>query len=478
VRRMLTTWACAGLLVWILSLTPNLVAFSDIVHVPVPSADALAASRRWLFDPIGLQWKPVGEAPPEHMQSAVLRDLAKAGDFPVSTATGWQLRPAMALNTARTEFLVVWEDARNGANLDIYGQRFAADGHLLGSNFALVIGEYDQCSPSVFYDPVEGGYFLLWHDRHGGLYTVFGQRLSSSGTPVGMPFHVSSSNTGQQWIPRAAHNDVANEFLVVWEDMTTSDIVGQRVTSRGYPIGEAIVISTRPESQWAPPVVAFDSIETKYLVVWDELAAGDIYGQIVTSEGTLVGENVPISTALGKRFVSCVTRSSIGEGYLVLWTDERASVTLGGDVYGQWVGVEGTLVGEEVAISAGQGWQRDCVAVHDRLHNELLLVWWDGRNESTANDVYGQLISADRVLRGPNMPICVSDGNQVLPCLAYVESDDQYGVVWQDWRNDGGQGDNADIYGLLHTPHRFFQRFPHVVKQWSVPAFSSVSPVQ
>ena len=475
-RRLLATWVCAGLLVGIIFLTPALTSFSDTgAQAHIPSSGMLAASRRWLFDPITLQWEPVGEAQTVHTQEAALCNVARNDGFPICTATGWQLQPAMALHAQRSEFLVVWEDARNGTDLDIYGQRFTGDGHLLGSNFALVIGEHDQCVPSVFYDPVGAGYFLLWHHRHENGYTILGQRLSSTGAPVGTPFHISPANGGQQWIPGAAYNPVTDQFLVVWEDMSTSDIVGQRITTRGDRIGELITVSTRPESQWAPPLVAFDIVLAEYLVVWDELAAGDIYGQIVTSGGDLLGEDVLVSTARGKRFVSCVVGSSTGEGYMVLWTDERALATHSSDVYGQRVGADGTLSGGETAISAGPGWQRDCVAAHDPAHNEYLLVWWDGRNECTASDIYGQRISVDGVLLGPNMPISVSDRNQVLPCLTYLETDERYRVVWQDWRNHTRQGDNADIYGLLYSPQRFFQRFPHVVQRWFAATFSPES---
>jgi len=458
------------------------VAAASDRPLPVPSplpSDPGRISRRWLFDPLLAQWVPVGESSFAAERSAATSlGLVETQDFPISTAIGWQLSPTIAAHNESSEILIAWEDARNGIDLDIYGQRLAADGHLLGGNFALVIGEYDQCAPSLFPKSGGEGYLLLWHHQQRDYHAVYGQCLSMAGTPMGAPFRIPAPNNGQQWIPGGAYNDVANEFLIVWEDMFTSEIMGQRITADGDLIGEAIVISTRPKSQWAPPYAVFNGTREEYLVVWDELGVGDIYGQIVRADGTLLGENLAISTVPGKQFVSSVTYNSNSNEYLILWTDERALETHDGDIYGQRIDADGVAVGNELAIANAPQWQRNAVAAYDSGHDEYLIVWWDGRGISTANDIYGQRLSASGVLLGSNLPISTAASNQVYPNLIYRAADDLYAIVWQDWRNDDGTENNADIYGLLYSAERYCFYFPQCVKRYSdhLPAHHLLMP--
>jgi hypothetical protein len=64
------------------------------------------------------------------------------------------------------EFLVVWEDFRNG-NPDIYAQRFDGEGNPLGGNFRVNSdeGNYIQMSPVVAAD--DKNYYFAWVDNRG-----------------------------------------------------------------------------------------------------------------------------------------------------------------------------------------------------------------------------------------------------------------------------------------------------------------------
>ena len=55
--------------------------------------------------------------------------------FAMAATDGNQMEPAATWNATTNEYLVVWTDALT--SYDIYGQRVAADGELLGSRFAV-----------------------------------------------------------------------------------------------------------------------------------------------------------------------------------------------------------------------------------------------------------------------------------------------------------------------------------------------------
>jgi hypothetical protein len=445
-------------------------------HFPSLEAIRYADSRRWFLDSADARWQPVDTATPLQESSSAPESLAQA--FVICDDTGWQLKPIIALHSERDEFLAVWEDRRNELDVDIYGQRLAVDGSLLGSEVALVIGPYDQLAPALFYSPAYGGYLLIWHHRQPGKYAIEGQRLSALGIPLDEPFRVPSPNEGKQWIPGCAYNTVSNELLVVWEDMTTSDILAQRISGNGVPLGDSITIATWPEGQWTLPLVAFSSTQRQYLVVWDALAAGDIHGQIVTADGALLGRDLTVSSAPGRQLASTAIYNSGSDEYFVLWTDERALAKRGSDIYGQRITSNATLAGDELVISAAPKWQRDCVASYDSTHEEYLLLWWDGRNATTASDIYGQRISAGGLPLGPNLVITAAFGNEILPNLVRSPTRDFFAIVWQGWWGSDSQGTAPDIYGLIYSPPRFLQWLPQVTYGSAHLAFSNSSLAQ
>ncbi len=461
-KELAANWTKVGLLLCILLGYSSSAAPDKQMRVPALETISVQSSSRWSRNPQSAQWRPIGPTASVRVPFVTTVAPVESSGFAIGEGPSWQLRPAIAWHKDRNEFLVVWEDDRNGQDFDIYGQLLDGDGHLLGDNLPLVLAEYDQAIPDVFYNPVHGGYLLLWHHRQPGRFAIKGRRISASGDPLGALFDIPSPNEGQQWIPGCAHNGAENEFLVAWEDMTTSDILAQRIGGDGTALGGTITIAAWPESQWAPPLVAFNSAQHEYLVVWDALADADIYGQIVAADGTLRGQNLIISLAPGKQFASDAAYGQSSNEYLIVWTDERAIPKRGSDIYAQRLSADGLVIDGELIVSGASEWQRDCRAAYDPEHGEYLMVWWDGRSPEMANDIYGQRLSLAGAPLGPSLAISSAPNDQRQPALAFAGSSDQMLIAWQDWKADSGQAGNPDIRGLLYRPPRFALWFPRV----------------
>lgn len=474
-RELATAWAKVGLLLCFLLAFSATAAPGEQAAFPAFEAIRVQGSSRWLRDPQSAQWRPVGPTTSATEPVVTMAAPTESSGFAICERPSWQLSPAVAWHRQRDQFLVVWEDDRNGQDFDIYGQLLDADGHLLGDNRPLVVSEYDQADPNVFYNPVDAGYLLLWHHRQPGHFVIKGQRISALGAPLGTPFDIPSPNEGKQWIPGCAYNGADNEFLVAWEDMTTADILAQRIASDGTALGGTITVAAWPESQWAPPLVAFNSAQREYLVVWDALADADIYGQIVAADGTLRGEDLTVSLAAGRQFASDVVHSLSSNEYLVVWTDERAIPKHGSDIFAQRLSADGVAIGEELIVSGASEWQRDCRVTHDPGNGEYLLVWWDGRNPQMANDIYGQRLSLGGAPLGPHLVISSASSDQRQPALARADSSDRALIVWQDWKAPYGQVGNPDIRGRLYRPPRFALWFPRVSGGKSGSASSNMS---
>jgi hypothetical protein len=187
------------------------------------------------------------------------------------------------------DFLVVWEDYRNGAGADIYGARVSSDGLLIDTN-----GFPINAAPEFQFDPAvaghTNGYFVAWDSPFGGSRQILGARVSNEAVvlePRGLPI---SQSSGGQVHPAVAGG--VDGYIVVWEDQFFSDygirgtritIAGEVLEPRDFGIGQGSAI--------LPAVVGSGE---DFLVVWqdqrngDTFSDADVFGARVTSSGTVL----------------------------------------------------------------------------------------------------------------------------------------------------------------------------------------------
>lgn len=103
--------------------------------------------------------------------------------FTISNAPDFQEMPVIA--TDGEQFLVVWQDFRNGKDYDIYAARVAKDGKVLDSTgIPVSIAPNNQCYPSVSYDG--SNFVVVWMDNRDILqsYHVRAARITSAGMTI------------------------------------------------------------------------------------------------------------------------------------------------------------------------------------------------------------------------------------------------------------------------------------------------------
>lgn len=213
-------------------------------------------------------------------------------------ADAWD--PAVAANTVRDEFLVVWMDQRNEATrgADIYAQRLDRDGTRLGTNFRISgkrATEWDQLA-QVAFDPGNDRYLVAWSDFRNDSTRgsdVYGQLVDGDGARQGHNFRLSGSQaTSGEVLGAVTHNEAGEEFLAVWVDFRNeasrgTEIYGQRVTLDGTRRGRNFRISgARAMADEQSPAAAHDPTTNRYLAVWhderNKAARGwDVYGRFV-----------------------------------------------------------------------------------------------------------------------------------------------------------------------------------------------------
>jgi len=155
--------------------------------------------------------------------------------IPISTAADNQNFPAVDFDG--TNYLVVWQDSRNVASSDIYGARVSVGGSVLdASGIAISTATRNQWVPAVAFDGTN--YLVVWEDSRNGdvsAYDIYGARVSVGGVVLDPGGIAISAGASYQESPAIGFD--GTNYLVVWEDWRSDwyrpVIYGARVSKSG-----------------------------------------------------------------------------------------------------------------------------------------------------------------------------------------------------------------------------------------------------
>ncbi len=217
----------------------------------------------------------------------------------------------------------------------------------LGIQIANETGQY-EVSPAAAYNSTRSEYLVAWYNDRPQNDDIWGQRLTKEGITIGLPFPIASTVGIDRRYPRLAFNVFSDQYLVVWEqhDSLGSSICGRRVAGDGLILDTNDIVfesQGEPTSSVFTPVVA-STTSNKYLVVWSETWNASnfttIYGQVVLNTGDYYGGRVTINSGSGLSSVTVpdLAYNSLKNEYLVVWQqlDQTDSGPLS-DVWGRIV---------------------------------------------------------------------------------------------------------------------------------------------
>ncbi|MEZ6054481.1 MAG: hypothetical protein R3C02_24350 [Planctomycetaceae bacterium] len=160
------------------------------------------------------------------------------GEFQVNTYTAdRQTSPSIGMSDSGA-YVIVWQSVQDGDLDGIYGQRYGADGTVIGNEFLVNTTTFDhQGIPSVSMSGT-GEFVVTW--RSFGQDSVSMASTPSSTAPTAMPsdegFPVNTFTTGNQWFTVSLNN--AGQFVVAWtsdgQDGDSNGVYGTAVLA-GYP---------------------------------------------------------------------------------------------------------------------------------------------------------------------------------------------------------------------------------------------------
>jgi hypothetical protein len=261
-------------------------------------------------------------------------------------------------------------------------------------------------------------------------------------------FPVISTNApaAGRYQPHLAYNQDRDEFLVVWKD------------KRG------------------DPTYKWDEID--YGLTTD----GDIYGQVVKTDGTRVGSEIAIATLRGrdeqhpfvvynpqnKEYVVLVQRLDDKAYTASNWLDYCYNITA------YRVSANGQVIEGEFSVSEAADCQWDPQALYNPTNNTILVAYHDHRGRDTYawKAIFAQVVGYSSTggleKKGGEFYVTREIGVtptqearefQQYPALAWNMEKKQIAVIWGDdrlYNNGGGHHHSFDIFGqLLEADYSF-----------------------
>jgi len=266
-----------------------------------------------------------------------------------------QKLPSMALDSSGN-LIYVWVDFRFGEEA-IFAQRFSGDGTAIGSNFKVnddtTIYNYIS-GPSVATSP-DGSFVISWTDgRSGYCLDIYAQRYSANGTPSGNNFLVSYLGYCHH-LNSAVVCKTNGDFIITWNDEdeggfdiksksnlhctdylatksnnknkgTAPDVYAQIYLSDGTAVGENFMVNEDIINTYQKnPTIAVD-VMGNFTIVWqdDRNDPWHIYAQRFQSDGTPLGSNFTVEDYLYlyNQIYPSITTDQMGN-FSVAWQDFR-----------------------------------------------------------------------------------------------------------------------------------------------------------
>jgi hypothetical protein len=393
--------------------------------------------------------------------------VLEAAGIPVSSASGRQEMPSVA--AGRGVALIAWQDRRNAGTTDIYGARLDAAGTVREPDgLAVSTATGVQDSPAVAFNGTR--FLVVWRDARNGTDTdIYGGRVSTGGALAdGNGFAISPASRNQA-LPAVASE--SGNWLVAWEDQrsgTSNDVYAARVSDAGVVLDWSGVAVSKGAWNEQSPSLAFSG--TAYQVAWQDYRSGgsfDVYTARVSTAGALLDPD-GVGVSLGSQDETAPEVAGGVGASLVVWKDERGSSA---DVHATRLSGDGALL-DPAAINCSIAYNDELGASVATDGTVFLVAWHDSRNAATSSwDILGARVTAAGELLDPQgLELSAAPNPQFFPSVVY--GDGQFLVAWQDFRSGAsfdiyatrvtGAGVALDGAGVLVSAAAEWQEFPSV----------------
>ncbi len=333
--------------------------------------------------------------------------------------------------------------------LNVHATQLNDDG-TFGQPTEIAVGLSRQIYPTLVDGPGDENLAVFLSQNDAGA-SILAQRVTDQGVVLD-PEPTVVANLSflvfQLSVPEAAWN--GSEYLVAWDDPTTGNVVGKRISANNAVIdAQPIVIVDDVALQDLHFTGAITALGNVFMVgVIEEIRVHEPvqYAKFVRVRGSdgAVLDAAPRSIYSGGH-VRTMTAGTVGDRALFAWAQWGNHDSTTASIQAGFVDEFGTVTGP-FFISEQRGKQPD-IAVNG---NQALVVWHDNDATNRAN-IEGRFVLADGTMPDGEFLISGAENEQWFPAVGWTG--DQYMVAWSDYRHvEGVQQMRADIRASRVAP--------------------------
>jgi len=376
------------------------------------------------------------------------------------TSSDYQLNQSVTA-LADGGWLVTWQSyAQDGSGYGIYQQRYSAGGKAVGAETQVNTTTASSQDTSVVTGLADGGWLVCWtsYDQDGSATGLYQQRYNRAGEAVGTEQRVNS--TVEDYQLNASVTSLADGgWLVCWESYAQDGfgygVYQQRFTAGGLTSGEETRVNTQTTgSQNTATVTAL--ADGGWLVSWmaysEDGLQSDILQQRYSSAGLPVGTETTVNSSSGTLQESPQTTALLDGGWLVTWHAPQADGNAT-DIFQQRYAANGNAVAGETRVnSTVTDYQLNASTC--ALADGGWLVCWESYNQDGSGyGVYQQRYNAQGIAQGAEVRVnSFTSGSQGTPSVAALP-DGGWVVSWTSYeQEDTTSGIFQQRYSAAGTP--------------------------
>lgn len=382
-------------------------------------------------------------------------------DFVVPAGDTAQGNPAVAYDSGRDRFFVVWSDGRNRpeSGYDIFGRFVDPSGGTVGPDIPISLAPKGQAFATVAVNTLNGRFLVVWTDWRAARTTdsdIYGQIVNGDGTLRGKSFPIARQRVSQKF-PVVEFDPVHGRFLVAWvgqSERREKQIQARFIDQAGAPLSSTFPVYAGGGPQDGVSL-SFQPGRARFLAVWSDTVENGIYGVFIDGLEGPSGGRFAVSLEVRGSLPPtprAVAYSPQGDRFLVAWTGREIQPDRGLDVYGAMLsGADGALRGPPFLIASAPEHQRYASVAYDPARRRFLVVWYDLRRSprGAGFDIYGRFVGLDGTLSDE---FVLSDqgaaGTRRFPMLGFGPARETFLAVWEDGRDRGPQ--RRRIFGRLY----------------------------
>ena len=246
--------------------------------------------------------------------------------------------------------------------------------------------------------------------------SLYNPRFSWGATGTGLTFAFDGTNYLAVWTDPFP-------FFASGDTNGIGNLHGQFISTSGSPVGAQFDITTGVNIKFGQGRGGLIFNDTDYLLLYEKGGnyQDHLYGQLIDKSGNVAGNSIQISSGYARD----MSIGFDGTNYLTAWCEE--SETQEDDVYGQFLSNQGTLVGSNFLIDGSQNASDNPVSVAFD-GSRYLVAFHDQAADGERWNLYGRFVYPSGIVAPDKMTICDSSKS---PFNAFVAFDGtNYLATW------------------------------------------------